>query len=659
MEEVAYRTFFGMDSRLAVWIIAELHLMFAAFVLGVPIFAVLMEVIGAKTKDVRYDNLAYEFTKLLSAAYATTAALGGLLAFCLYGCYPKFMGFLTGIFHTSMFIYAIIILVETFFLYLYYYTWHTPFMMRNKWTHISLGIVINVLAIGVLAISNSWTSYMMSPSGIDKETGEFIGTFWQALNNPLWMPLNYHRFIANIGFGGLICGAYAAVKFLCSQNQEQKAHYDWMGYIGNFVALAALIPLPFAGYYMGREIYSSSVVMGNNMMGGVFSWTFIIQAILIGFIFLGGNYYLWSGMQRIKGAERYEKYIKYMLVILIVCFIIWLTPHNLPLSAEEKDAMGGEQYHPILKYLGLMSAKNAVVNLIILTTFFGFLLYRRANKGTTLLFSRHGLSAKIVICTVGALVAALLGWYGYITYTLDPATMDLAAEKARYFKLPGGLLFIEIIAIIAAIILTFLNKGKLAQIVLFAVTIISVVLILGIYGFVIMAKANPFLRNIAVAQVLMVLSCITVNVVIDIYLFKGAEIIGGIAWGKMNVRSQYALILMCVSIVLLIALMGYIRSGLRENWHIYGVMQDTSPWAYTPTMAYMGKVLGACTLIFLSIVTFLFWLSGVSDKKHDAGPETADADDPALTTTNGGAKITKGTGVDTGQKDISFRRDKE
>ena len=660
MEETLYRSFFGMDSRLAVWIVAELHLMFAAFVLGVPIFAVLMEVIGVKTKDERYDKLGYEFTRLLSAAYATTAALGGLLAFCLYGCYPKFMEYLTGVFHTSMFIYAFIILAETFFLYLYYYTWHTPYMMQRKWTHISLGIGMNVLAIGVLAISNSWTSYMMSPSGIDKETGEFVGTFWQTLNNPLWMPLNYHRYIANIAFGGLVCGAYAAVKFLCSQSQEEKAHYDWMGYIGNFVALAALIPLPFAGYYMGREIYSSSVVMGNNMMGGVFSWTFIVQAILIGFIFLGGNYYLWSGMQRIKGAERYEKYIKYMLILLVVCFAIWLTPHNLPLSAEEKDAMGGEQYHPILKYLGLMSAKNAVVNFIILTTFFCFLLYRRANKGATLPFARHGPSAKIVICIVGALVAALLGWYGVITYTLDPATMDLSAEKARYFKLPGALLFFQIIGITAAIILTFLNKGKLAQIVLFAVTIMSVVLILGIYGFVIMANANPFLRNIAVIQVLMVLSCIAINVVIDIYLFKDAEMIGGIAWGKMNVRSQYALILMCVSIVLLIALMGYIRSGLRENWHIYGVMQDTSQWAYTPTMAYMGKVMAACTIIFLGIVTFLFWLSGVSEKKHAVAPEAAEIPLTVPAGANGGEVITKDSDVGAGQKNMySRRRDKE
>ena len=39
--------------------------MFAAFVLGVPIFAVLVEFVGYKTGDKRYDALGYEFTKLL------------------------------------------------------------------------------------------------------------------------------------------------------------------------------------------------------------------------------------------------------------------------------------------------------------------------------------------------------------------------------------------------------------------------------------------------------------------------------------------------------------------------------------------------------------------------------------------------------------------
>ena len=45
-----------IGSRVAVWIVAQIHLYFAAFVLGVPIFAVTVEFIGMRTKDPRYDQ---------------------------------------------------------------------------------------------------------------------------------------------------------------------------------------------------------------------------------------------------------------------------------------------------------------------------------------------------------------------------------------------------------------------------------------------------------------------------------------------------------------------------------------------------------------------------------------------------------------------------
>ena len=155
-----------------------------------------------------------------------------------------------------------------------------------------------------------------------------------AFENVLATPIAIHRMLGNLAFGGLVAGSYAAVKFIGAKTAEEKAHYDWMGYVSNFVAIAALIPLPFAGYYLGREVYSTSAVMGNNMMGGDFSWTFIIQAMLVGSLFLISNYYLWSGMTRIPGAERYYKFIKWILLALIISFAIWLTPHNLPLSGR-------------------------------------------------------------------------------------------------------------------------------------------------------------------------------------------------------------------------------------------------------------------------------------------------------------------------------------
>ena len=70
LQDVEYRAFPVIGSRVAVWSVAQLHLLFAAFVLAVPIFALIIEFIGYITKDKRYDALAHEFTRLLSVSFS-------------------------------------------------------------------------------------------------------------------------------------------------------------------------------------------------------------------------------------------------------------------------------------------------------------------------------------------------------------------------------------------------------------------------------------------------------------------------------------------------------------------------------------------------------------------------------------------------------------
>ena len=668
-ESNEYRQVVGLDSRKLIWFLAQMHLFFGAFVLGVPLFAVIIEIIGWRNGERRFDKLAYEFTSLLSVAYATTAALGGLLAFALFTLYPTFMGYMAGVFKDIMFMYALMFFAETFLLYLYYYGWKKlqgtkPFgknvqllfkglgvamigialyfffggfgpemrgdtrtfitvlyllppgiglmIIRDaKSAHIFIGILLNVSGTAIMQLANSWAGFMMSPAGVDVD-GQLIGGLWTVFENVLATPIAIHRMLGNLAFGGLVAGAYAAVKFIGAKTQEEKAHYDWMGYISNFVAIAALIPLPFAGYYLGREIYSTSAIMGNNMMGGDFSWTFIIQAILVGSLFIISNYYLWSGMTRIPGAERYYKYIKWILGALILSFAVWLTPHNLPLTGQEVSEMGGGQYHPTLKFMGLMPAKNAVINLIILSTFFSFLLYRRGNKSDVVPISQQGQLPKIIIPLAGLAVIAMVGQYALGLLNMDPGELDLPADRAIYFRTLGHLLLFECAAAVVAVVLSLRDRGKLAQDFYMAVTAFNVVIFLGVYGFVVMEKASPFLRNVAVAQFLQLISCLILVSAIDMFLFKGAKEIGKLRWGRMSIRSQYSLLLLTFIITMNMGLMGFIRSGLRGDWHIYGLMRDTSQWAYTPSNFTMTLQVGLAVLVFMLGIALMFWLGGLA-----------------------------------------------
>jgi hypothetical protein len=537
----SYGDFPVIGGRGAVWIAAQVHLMFAAFVLGVPMFAVVAEAIGIFGGDARYDRLAKEFTRLLLVAYSATAIWGAVLVFFLATLYPRFWAYLTAVFGPSMWVYAGLFFFESFTLYLYYYGWDRWKYGASKKVHWTLGILLNVWGTIVMLIANSWLTYMMSPPrDISSTTDPSSIKLWHAIANATWMPINIHRLIANVVFGGAIVAAYASYRFLAAKTEEERAHYDWMGYVGNFIAMAALIVLPFAGYWLGREIYQYDQSMGITMMGGFMSWLWVIQAFLIAVLFLAGNYYLWIGMGRIPGAERFRPYIKYLLTVLVLGAIVWGTPHTMIADSKELAAMGGS-HHPLLGALGVMSAKNTAVNLMILATFLSFLLYRRGNKEFTVPWAATGTKIQAAMFVVAAVIVLFYGIRGY---------------------------FVEAIVRI---------------------------------GF-------------SVYQVGAVLACILFVTIIDVMMARGAKSVGEIQWGKMPPRSQYALFILAVTFTWLMGLMGFARSGIRQYWHVWQVMEDTSKFAATPALGYASRMISLCVLIFLGLVGFVFWLGGLAEK---------------------------------------------
>ncbi|MEE9195501.1 MAG: hypothetical protein V3U44_06640, partial [Alphaproteobacteria bacterium] len=351
-----------------------------------------------------------------------------------------------------------------------------------------------------------------------------------------------HRFVANVAFGGSIVGAYAAFRFLNAIRSEERAHYDWMGYTANFIAISALLPLPFAGYYLAAEIYAYSQQMGITLMGGIFAWLFIIQAVLIGTLFLSANYYLWCGMSRSDGAVRYHRYIKYLAIVIIAAFLVWFTPHTLVLTNAELKALGGP-YHKYLGPLGIMPAKNTAVNVMILFTALSFLIYRRANRVPQVAWVKAGNAFQVALYASGVLNIFFLGIYhGYFTNTV--------------YKVASS-----------------------------------------------------------IPQVITTLCVIAVSIVIDWMMYRGAREVAPLRWGRIPDRAQYALFLLAVAFTWLMGLMGYIRSGVRQHWHVFGVMRDASVDAITPTLGYAANVVSIGTILFMAMVIFVFWLSHVSGVK--------------------------------------------
>jgi cytochrome bd ubiquinol oxidase subunit I len=404
-----------VDNRLVVWFVTQQHTYFGGFVLSIPLFSLLLEFLGFTRKQQasqqKLDGLAHDILRVALLSLSITALLGSLMLVTFVTLYPGFMSYMGGTFKPVMPVYAMVFVSEAFLLALYYYTWDFLKTPALKWVHMTLGVLSNATGVVLLLLANAWASFMMAPAGVDAQ-GHFLGNVWHLLHSPLWNPLNAHRFLADIMSGGAVVVAYATYRFFMSKTAEDRAYYDWVGHVFIVVVVCALLPMPLAGYWLMRAVFEFRQTMGMAMMGGMLSWLFVLQAIMVGVLFLGINYYIWQSLARLQGGERFHSHFKAILFALMVCFLVWFTPHTIAMSGSEMKAMGAAQ-HPVIGQFGVMSAKNGAVNVMICLTALSYILYRRANCVMTVKWASKGNVFLLVLFLMGIANIVWLAIYGF------------------------------------------------------------------------------------------------------------------------------------------------------------------------------------------------------------------------------------------------------
>ena len=426
-----YPRYGSLDNRTFTWFVTQQHTYFGGFVLALPIFCVILEFAGLVTREraaaLRYDRTARDFLRVALLAMSLTAVVGSVMLGLFIWFYPSFMKYMGGTFKTMMPVYAFVFNAEALCLIAYYYTWNRMAAPALKWCHAAIGVLCNVFGALLLILANSWIAFMMSPAGVDAQ-GRFLGNVWHLMHTALWNPLNVHRFLADIMSGGAVVLAYASYRFLTSKSEEERAYYDWVGAVFLIVTVVALLPMPFAGYWLMRSVYAFRQSMGVTMMGGLLTWLFVVQALLIGVLFLGINYYLWQSMGRLQGGHRYEQAYKYLVLGLTGCLFVWLTPHTVMMTASEVKAMGGAQ-HPVVGNYGVMSAKNGAVNVMICLTALSYMFYRRANRTIVASWAHKGNIVLAVLFGAGMTHIIWLAVYGFYV----PASVRVGLSSPQAF----------------------------------------------------------------------------------------------------------------------------------------------------------------------------------------------------------------------------------
>jgi cytochrome bd ubiquinol oxidase subunit I len=479
-------------NRTGVWIVAQLHILFAGFILGAPIFIVISEWLGYRKQDPRYDRLAKEVTKVTVILYSMTALTGGLFIFVLLATYPQFTTWLINHFFLIFaVIYPLLFIGETIVLYLYFYSWDA-LKGEKKGRHIAIGVLLNLIGTITLFVIDGPTSFMNTPANATEGISlvDFIQTapLWDKIFNYSWIPMNLHRLVGNVTFGGFIAGLIAAYMYMGAKKEEDRAYYDWMGFVGNLIGVGALLFLPFMGYLYAYELCDYDASICPYMMADQLSMFFEMQGAMVGLIFLGSNYYIWLSMKRVEGVERVRMSLLTVLVMIALPFVmtytwtifpapdpkslavliplilipvvlgrlvpltvssrtvikvgflmvvignaIWMTPHGFvatqALSTEHLELPSD------WSWLALMPAKNSAAFTLVFVTVVNYILYNRAIRQGTIVWGKIDFAAQFVLVFLAFSMIWTMGLMGAIrsllrkyfhTYNLVP---DFTSES--------------------------------------------------------------------------------------------------------------------------------------------------------------------------------------------------------------------------------------
>jgi cytochrome d ubiquinol oxidase subunit I len=479
-------------NRTGVWIVAQLHILFAGFILGAPIFIVISEWLGYRKQDPRYDRLAKEVTKVTVILYSMTALTGGLFIFVLLATYPQFTTWLINHFFLIFaVIYPLLFIGETIVLYLYFYSWDA-LKGEKKGRHIAIGVLLNLIGTITLFVIDGPTSFMNTPAKATEGVAlvDFIQTapLWDKIFNYSWIPMNLHRLVGNVTFGGFIAGLIAAYMYMGAKKEEDRAYYDWMGFVGNLIGVGALLFLPFMGYLYAYELCDYDASICPYMMADQLSMFFEMQGAMVGLIFLGSNYYIWLSMKRVEGVERVRMSLLTVLVMIALPFVmtytwtlfpapdpkslavliplilipvvfgrlvpltvssrtvikigflmvvignaIWMTPHGFvatqALSTEQLELPSD------WSWLALMPAKNSAAFTLVFVTVVNYILYNRAIRQGTIVWGKIDFAAQFVLVFLAFSMIWTMGLMGAIrsllrkyfhTYNLMP---DFTSES--------------------------------------------------------------------------------------------------------------------------------------------------------------------------------------------------------------------------------------
>ena len=290
------------------------HIPIAALITAFLVLAPILEWIGWRRGDQRFDRLAKSLVYFTMILYSPGAALGTGIPIFIIGFWPEFWHRWAVMFFWPLVLQFIFFLLDVAFLFFgYYLCWDR--LKNNKPLHLFFGVMSALFGVLIQVVWDALGGYMTTTGGVEMPPiSQPLGMSWAGFFNPSFPWLFFHRSFANISWAMLLTGGIFALKYWRQKDPEEKAYYGWASDLTFTIGVLAIFALPFIGWGFAGSMQGDAPVAFHAVMGGHISDLFLLKMILIAFVVILGGFYLFA--RQPSGLVKWS--------VTLGCAVFWL-----------------------------------------------------------------------------------------------------------------------------------------------------------------------------------------------------------------------------------------------------------------------------------------------------------------------------------------------
>jgi cytochrome bd-type quinol oxidase subunit 1 len=253
-----------------------IHILIAEYSLGAITLASAMEVWALRSGEQRHLRYARSLGNSYYLVFSLGATFGIFAVTAIIGLWGQVWGVLMNRFFVTVAIaFGLFLVLAPLLVW-----WRNTFGTMRAGRHALLGLAVLFWQTLFMVLIVELDAFNITPA----RTGLLPSTL-----NPAYIPLLIHRLIGNVSWTALLLAGFAVLRMRYAADEGERWFQSWAARVNLRIGVVTAVAMPLAGFALVETLKQTQPGFFANLVTGEAAYLFILQAALLGILFVGSN----------------------------------------------------------------------------------------------------------------------------------------------------------------------------------------------------------------------------------------------------------------------------------------------------------------------------------------------------------------------------------